>query len=275
MHLTHPTARLGGLLVLLAGCSSSADRPAAQDSAVTRPTIAAPAPAVDTSATVPADTSRRAAPQPGGVTVSARVKAAAPAPAAAPGPRLVTLGGLDLTGVGFDRGSATAPVVLIDFSDFGCPYCGEFTLKTYPEIEREYVTTGKVFFKYVPFIVGMFPHSAEATRAAECAAEQGKFWPMADHVYEAQKEWKRSDDARLLLTTIAGGIGADTSVLSRCISDRHTDARTTRATTAANDIGVRVTPSFVVDGRPIEGALPLAEFRKVLDAAIMVRKAHQ
>lgn len=69
------------------------------------------------------------------------------------------LGSTDLTGIGYDRGSVTAPVVIIDFSDFGCPYCGQFSLETYPALEREYVTTGKVLFKYVPFLVGMFPHA--------------------------------------------------------------------------------------------------------------------
>ncbi len=198
--------------------------------------------------------------------------AASPATAA---PRRVLLGDVDLTGVGYDRGSPTARVVMIDFSDFGCPYCGEFTRETYPGIEREYVNTGKVFFKYVPFVVGMFPHAAEAARAAECAADQGKFWPMADRVYGAQKAWKSADDPRQILTTLAAAAGADTTALSRCYTDRHTDPRTARATQVANGIGVRVTPSFVVDGRPIEGALPLAEFRKVLAAALLVRKANQ
>lgn len=185
------------------------------------------------------------------------------------------LGGHDLTGVGHDVGSATAPVVIIDFSDYGCQYCAEFTRETYPTLAREYVRTGKVFFKYVPFIVGMFPHSADATRAVECAAEQGHFWPMLDRVYAAQKEWKKSSDPRALLTGLASAAGADTATLSRCYADRHTDARTARATGLANQIGVRVTPSFLVNERPIEGALPLADFRRVIDAALLVVSARK
>lgn len=201
---------------------------------------------------------------------------AQPAPAAAPtarvahGPRRVVLGDLDLTGLGHDEGSPTAPVVLIDFSDFGCPYCGQFTRETWPVIQREYVRTGKVFFKYVPFVVGMFPHSAEATRAVECVAEQGKFGAMADHVYEAQREWKKGGDPRPLLTGIAGVVGADTVAFGRCYDDRHTDARTARANDIAGTIGVRVTPSFVVNERPVQGALPIADFRRVIDAALLL-----
>lgn len=178
--------------------------------------------------------------------------------------------GIDITGVGYDVGNPSAPVVLIDFSDFGCPYCAKFTLETYPVLEREYVRTGKVFFKYVPFTVGMFPHAAEATRAVECAAEQGRFWSMADRVYEAQSEWKRAGDPRSLLLGIGGTVGADTAELARCYGDRHTDSRTARTNAVANDIGVRVTPSFIVNGRGVEGALPLADFRRVIDAALLL-----
>ena len=104
------------------------------------------------------------------VTVPRSRSAKPPAPL---GPRHVLVGDYDMTGVGYDRGSATAPVVLIDLSDFACPYCGEFSRETYPTIERDYVNTGKVFFKYVPFVVGSFPHSQEATRAAECDRSGG------------------------------------------------------------------------------------------------------
>ena len=187
------------------------------------------------------------------------------------GPRHVALGGVDFTGVGYDRGSVTAPVVMIDLSDFACPYCGEFSRETYPTIERDYVRTGKVFFKYVPFVVGGFPHSAEATRATECAADQGAFWPMMQRVYEAQGAWRSGGaDPYPVLRGIASAAGLDTALLRACYDSRRTDVRTARATSVASDVGVRVTPSFIVNARPIQGALPLAEFRKVIDAALLV-----
>jgi protein-disulfide isomerase len=249
---------LGALLLIGAGACGTGGEERARTSDTVRP-----APAI-VAVVTPAPAPARPAPS-----------APAPATAAPAGPRRVLLGDLDLTGVGHDVGSATAPVVIIDFSDYGCPYCGEFTRETYPTIEREYVRTGKVFFKYVPFIVGMFPHSADATRAVECAAEQGRFWPMLDRVYDAQKEWRTSSDPRALLTSLASAAGADTATLARCYADRHTDARIARATGLANQVGVRVTPSFIVNERPIEGALPLADFRRVIDAALLVATARK
>ena len=162
--------------------------------------------------------------------------------------------------------------MLIDLSDFACPYCGEFSRETYPTIERDYVNTGKVFFKYVPFVVGSFPHSREATRATECAADQEGFWPMMKLVYEAQGEWRKSGDPYALLNGMASAAGLDTARFGVCYASRQTDARTTRASNVASDLGVRVTPSFLVNGRPIQGALPLADFRKVIEAALLVSR---
>lgn len=190
-------------------------------------------------------------------------------------PRRVLVGGIDLTGIGYDRGSSSAPVVMIDLSDFACPYCAEFSKETYPAIEKEYVKTGKLFFKYVPFLVGSFPHSEEATRATECAADQGGFWPMMHLVYQGQREWRKGGDPYPLLSRMASTAGLDTARLGVCFASKRTDARTARATKVASDLGVRVTPSFLVNGRPVQGALPLADFRKVIDAALMVSRVNK
>ncbi len=176
--------------------------------------------------------------------------------------------GVDLTGMGYDRGSATAPVVVFNFSDFGCPYCGEFERQTYPTINEEYVQTGKVFFKYVPFVAGMFPNGQQAARAAECAADQGQFWQMHDRLYASQSEWKRSVAPYALLQQFAATLKLDGDRFSKCYVGQETDPRTRRATDAANKLGVRVTPSFVVNGKPVQGALPIGDFRLVLNAAL-------
>ena len=199
------------------------------------------------------------------------VAAAAATPAASTperSPRRVVVNGVDLTGVGYDKGSASAPVVVVNFSDFGCPYCGSFARETEPSIEREYVQTGKVFFKYVPFVMGMFPNGQQAARAAECSGEQGKFWPMHDRLYSGQAEWKKSLTPYAVFQKYAASLGLDAARFAKCYTSQELHPRTRQANDAADRLGVRVTPSFVVDGRPIEGALPLPEFRGLLDAAV-------
>ena len=182
-------------------------------------------------------------------------------------------GGVDFTGIGHDRGNRSAPVVLVDLSDFACPYCGEFSREVYPALDREYVQTGKVLFKYIPFVAGSFPHAAQATRAAECVAEQGKFWVMVDRLYATQSEWKRGNAVDAQMAALAGTTGADSARYATCYADRHTDRRTALATDLANEIGVRVTPSFLVNGKPVQGALPLAEFRKQIETALLITQS--
>jgi len=188
--------------------------------------------------------------------------------------RRVRLGDVDLTGVGYDRGDPAAPVVLVDFSDFGCPFCAQFARETYPAIDREYVQTGKVFLKYVPFLAG-FPRGREATRAAECAGEQGKFWEMADALYARPSTWQKSSDPLMTLRAMASGVGVDTTAYWACYATNAPDRRVRRATDIARRMHVRVTPSFVLDGRAIEGALPLTEWRRLLDVALLIKEARR
>ena len=194
-------------------------------------------------------------------------------PASTPSrPRRIVFGGVDFTDIGHDRGSRSAPVVLIDMSDFACPYCAEFSLKTYPALDREYVQTGKVLFKYIPFVVGSFRHGAQATRASECAADQGHFWVMLDRIYSTQREWKRGNAIDAQMAALASP-PIDSAKFSACYADRRTEPRTERANELVNSIGLRVTPSFLVNGHPVQGALPLAEFRKQIETALLVERS--
>ncbi len=190
------------------------------------------------------------------------------------GPRPLTFNGVDLSNIGYARGNPDSPVVIMDFSDFGCPYCGVFARETYPVIEREYVRTGKVYYKYMPFIAG-FAHGREATRAAECAGEQEKFWEMHDRIYDTQAEWRRGSAIDAQMAALAGTIPLDSVRYATCYRDRHTEARTAQATALANELGVRVTPSFLVNERPVQGALPIAEFRKVIEAALLLARTER
>lgn len=275
----HAARGLGTLLALVAvaACTPDADDTAAVAAAsraagdaatgtaapppVPQTTATAPAtttPATTTTATTPATTANA-------TTTPAATASASVAPA---GPRRVVFHGVDLTGVGYDQGSPTAPVVLVNFSDFGCPFCARFTHETYPAIDRDYVKTGKVFFKYVPFVMGMFPNGGQAARAAECAAEGGRFWPMHDWLYAEQRAWKGTRAPYELFQGEAKAVGLDAGQFDACYAKEGMHPRTRQANAAAEALGVRVTPSFLVGDRGVEGALPLAQFRELLDAAL-------
>ena len=171
---------------------------------------------------------------------------------------------------GFELGPSDAPVTVLEFADFGCRYCGSFARETFPALLTEYVNAGKVRWKYVPFVMGMFPHGKEAAVAATCAARQGEenFWRMHDLLYAQQPEWQGADDAAALFRNYAGQIALDVTQFDRCWSGEDAAQVVARAGHAAEQLGVRATPTFFIDGRRIEGALPIPEFRTVLNEAL-------
>lgn len=252
-----------------------------------RPSIAATAAGLALAACAPDDaspsagagataTTTAAAPRDSGAgetpTTMAAPPIAVPAAAGAAGtttPRRVVLYGVDLTGVGYDRGSPDAPIVMVDFSDFGCPFCGRHARETQPALDKEFVAAGKMMYKYVPFVMGMFPNGDIAARAAECGGEQGKFWEMHDALYADQFAWKQRRSAPFnVFQAHAAAIGLDGPRFRACFAENRGGARTRRSTAAAQALGIRATPTFFIDGQAIEGALPLAEFRRLLQERV-------
>ena len=185
----------------------------------------------------------------------------APAPASAPAARGDTI---DLRSIGYSRGAEDAVVTVYEFSDFGCPFCALFAQGTYPELHEEFVATGKVRWTYVPFVMGMFPNGAEAARASECAAEQDRFWEMHDLLYAKQREWKASGGEQELFAGYAAELGLEGERFASCYEEDRGGARTETNNQVSQALGIRATPTFVVNGRLVEGALPVEQFRQIL-----------
>ena len=171
---------------------------------------------------------------------------------------------IDLRKIGYSLGAEDAPVTVYEFSDFGCPFCGMFARGTYPALHEEFVATGKVRWTYVPFVMGMFPNGAESARAGECAAEQDRFREMHDLLYEKQNEWKASRNAERLFNGYAAELGLNDERFASCYREDRGAARTAINNRAADALRVRATPSFFVNGRLVEGALPAEQFRLLL-----------
>lgn len=176
-------------------------------------------------------------------------------------------GEIDLSSLGYSRGSPTAPVTVVEFSDFGCPYCAKFALESLPQLQQEFIESGKVRWQYVPFELGIFPNGGEAARAGECAGEQDRFWEMHDLLYQRQREWKASDTPETLFRGFAQALGLDVGRFASCYQENRPAERIALNNEVTTQLGVRATPSFLVNGRPVEGALPLEQFRMLLQWA--------
>ncbi|HKJ92792.1 MAG TPA: thioredoxin domain-containing protein [Longimicrobiales bacterium] len=190
-------------------------------------------------------------------------------PAVARADSPTSAGSVMLQGLGYDRGRPDAPVLVLEFSDFGCPYCSRFALQTLPQIDSEFIQPGTVRWKYVPFVIGMFPNGGEAARAAECAADQetSDFWRMHDKLYANQREWRSTKDPEGLFLGYAKALDLDATAFAACYDSQAIKDRIAVHNRLAERLGVQATPTFFVNGVRVQGALPMDQFRLLLRGA--------
>jgi protein-disulfide isomerase len=180
---------------------------------------------------------------------------------------------LDLAGAP-SRGRADAPVTIVEFSDFQCPFCARHYRETMPLIDREYIQTGKVRYVFRDFpIESLHPQAARAHEAAHCAGEQQQYWPMFDRLFADPRRHAFED-----LLAHAGALGLDRDRFRRCLESGRHRATVERGIAEAVEAGARGTPTIFLgrsgDGstlratRIIRGAHPYPRFREAIEALL-------
>ena len=165
-------------------------------------------------------------------------------------------------------GSATAPVWLVEVSDFQCPFCKQWHDQSYAAIKHDYVDAGKVRLAYVNFPLSMHRNAMPAAETAMCAAAQDKFWALHDALFATQEAWEKLAQPQPMFDSLATAAGADMSALHRCLSGHLMKATIDADIDRASRAGVESTPTFLIGGTMVTGAQPLAVFRAVLDSAL-------
>ncbi|MFE6590941.1 DsbA family protein [Streptomyces sp. NPDC057781] len=164
-------------------------------------------------------------------------------------------------------GKPDAPVVLIEYSDFQCPFCGRFARETKPELLRDYVEKGVLRIEWRHFPV-FGAESEQAARASWAAGRQGRFWQFHDTAYAQPRERNKGDFAEKALLKMAGEAGIED--LDRFRADMASpaaDAAVTRDIEEGYALGVSSTPAFLVNDRPILGAQSTDVFAEAIEAA--------
>jgi len=170
-------------------------------------------------------------------------------------------------------GSPDAPVTIIEFGDYQCPFCKMWNTNTKPAVEKNLIETGKANLIYVDFaIIG--PDSIKAHAGSYCAAEQGLYWQYHDYIYANQGHendgWAKTQNLKLLASGITG---IDSESFSKCLDSGKYEQRIRDNTNIARDSGARSTPSFIIIGPTgeavtITGAQPYTVFRQAVDNMI-------
>jgi protein-disulfide isomerase len=172
------------------------------------------------------------------------------------------------------KGSATAPIRVVEMSDFQCPWCRKFTMETASALDSEYVATGKVHWLFVNLpIPQLHPNATAAAELAMCAAERGKFWPMHDLLFRNQDRWAPLRDPEPYLLTLVDSLRLPRDSVIGCLQQGGALALVQRDATAAARIGATSTPSFLIEGALITGAYPVEVFRHILDSIYSLRTA--
>jgi len=171
------------------------------------------------------------------------------------------------------KGDPNAPITIVEFSDFQCPFCSRFFTQTLPQLEETYIDTGivKLVYRDLP-LDSLHPNARPASIASECADEQGKFWDYHDVLFSKQAEWGRQSTAVVSETfqTYASDLGLEAASFETCLSSSEMVDEVNNDYLDATSYGASGTPTFFVgtekDGFiKLVGAQPFNAFKLNID----------
>jgi protein-disulfide isomerase len=168
------------------------------------------------------------------------------------------------------KGKADAPVTIIEFSDYQCPFCGRFVKNTFPDIAKKYIDDGQVKYVFRDFPLEFHKQAPKASEAANCAGDKGKYWEMHDKLFDNQSALTVDK-----LKQYAADIGLDTESFNACIdSGKHADEinkdledgkKATVSGTPTFFIGKSQSGKKEIAGKRMVGARPFSSFEQVIE----------
>jgi protein-disulfide isomerase len=162
------------------------------------------------------------------------------------------------------KGPETAPIDMIEFSDFQCPYCES----AFPTVNQVLSTYGdRIHFTYRHYPLAIHPRARPAAEASQCAAEQGKFWQFHDKLFGDQSKLADED-----FKQHAAQLGLDTAQFNACVDSHKYSAEIDNDIHAGDEAGVSGTPAFYINGRMLSGAQPFEAFKRIIDEELNAKR---
>ena len=174
------------------------------------------------------------------------------------------------------RGDPNAPITIIEFSDFQCPFCARFHVQTLPSLLEEYIEAGKVNLVYRDFpLQSIHPNAQPAAVASECAHEQGKYWEFHDTLFEKQSSWSNlgSDEVISTFSQYASDVGLAQQQFDACLESGKYFEEVQADLRDGRTYGVTGTPGFFIGNDEIgfeklTGAQPFGSFQKIIESQL-------
>lgn len=167
-------------------------------------------------------------------------------------------------------GDPKAPVSIIEYADFQCPFCGSFFTDTVLQLRESYIKTGKAKMVYRSFSF-LGPESTAAAEAAECAKDQQRFWEYHDAIYTAEVADGKENNGNLnraLFLKLATTLKLDLPAFTKCIDTHQYKDVVAQSLEDARQYAVASTPTIFVNDKKLEGALPTEQFEQLIDAEL-------
>ena len=173
------------------------------------------------------------------------------------------------TSAAFSIGAADAPVVMVEFTDFQCPYCSRHFVETFPQSVADYVDTGQVRYVFMDFpLTSIHPEAPLAAEAARCAGDQDAFLEMHHALFERQGEWSGRADADQVFADFAGELGLDEASFSQCLASGQYTAAVQADLDQGIGLSINGTPAFFLNGNFISGAQPYSVFQQAIESLL-------
>jgi protein-disulfide isomerase len=161
------------------------------------------------------------------------------------------------------KGDKNAPVTIVEYSDFECPFCSRFYEGTLSELTEKYIDTGKVKLVYRHFPLSFHANAMPAAIASECAADQDKFWEMHDILFENPRNLTKTD-----LQGYAKTLGLNTSKFNTCFDNKEHEDEINAEMAEGSRLGITGTPGFLINGQKVSGAQPFGIFEAIIEEAL-------
>ncbi len=170
-------------------------------------------------------------------------------------------------GASFVMGEESAPVTIVEFSDYECPFCKRYNDETFNLIKSSYIETGMVRYMIRDLPLPFHPSAQLAAVAARCAGRDGKYLEMHDRLFLGQESWAGSADTSFeTYASYAGELGLATDAFRTCLVDNDVIDAVQADLTLAGEMGASGTPSFFINGTALVGAQPFSAFEALIEA---------
>lgn len=165
-------------------------------------------------------------------------------------------------------GNEDAPIVMVEFSDYQCPYCSRFEKESMPQIMQNYIETGKVKLVFRDYPLAFHANAKPAAEAAECAGEQDKYFEMHGKLFNGLDEWQGASDANGIFARYASEIGLKTEKFPKCMTNNEMAEEVEKDLSDGISYGVSGTPTFFINGQKLVGAQPYSVFANIFDSLL-------